>query len=198
MEKTRPRKTNAAVKSEKIQKATKLNKLTSSKLTVKPLQISRITDKISSFGKSWKELWAYAGPGITLFNLWFFLVPNIEVTTGTNLDQTQQFQTQFLISNRGSFPVYKVHFACGLMGPNVAIESLSLEAKNLQPISELPAGKIASRGCFSESHIPTSGPLEVSVFYTWPFFGIESVSKTYFTVRKTTSGFAMVPDVSSR
>jgi len=148
MKKTRPRKTNAAVKSEKIQKATKLNKLTSSKLTVKPLQISRITDKISSFGKSWKELWAYAGPGITLFNLWFFFVPNIEVTTGTNLDQTQQFQTQFLISNRGRFPIYKVHFACGLMRPNVAIESLTLEAKicslfqSCVPGKSLPAGAL--------------------------------------------------------
>jgi hypothetical protein len=197
MKKRHRRKPKSIIESRAYQKEVESNIQPTSPPKVNPKELKEAPTKPITFGKGWKEVWAYLGPCLSLVGAWFLLTPNIDVTAGINLDTAQQFQTQFLVSNRGHVPIYNVHFACGLTGPVVAIDSIR-GSEYFSPISELRPGAIASRGCFGESRVPISGPLEISVFYTWPLIGKESVVKADFTVRQTASGFAMVPDTSTR
>jgi hypothetical protein len=80
------------------------------------------------------------------------------------------------------------------MGPSVAIDEMSPDPNVFRIIPILPAGTPISRGCFSISKIPQSGPIVVEVFYTWPLVGKVSSVKSYFVVKITSSSFASVPE----
>lgn len=98
------------------------------------------------------------------------------------------------MTNRGNFPLYNVHFACEIVGSSADIQELQVNSKTLGRIGKLQSGGVASRGCFTESRVPTGGRLKVDVYYTWSSFGKEDVQSAYFRVERGSPGNFLVPD----
>src|ERR1700757_509233 len=63
--------------------------------------------------RRWQNTWSILGPIVTLISLFFLLKPSVTIEPSVNLDPSQTFATQFLITNRGHVPAYNVQFSCG-------------------------------------------------------------------------------------
>lgn len=146
------------------------------------------------WGRYWGPSLGIVGLFSTVISIWTYFAPSIAITPGDNLDPSQEFQTQFVVTNRGNFPLYNMHFACSIEGSRVDIESLRGNGKTLRRIAKFPSGGVASRGCFVESRVRVDGRLKVDVYYTWSSFSIEMVQPAYFRVENGASGNMLVPD----
>ncbi|WP_124551096.1 hypothetical protein [Burkholderia sp. Bp9015] len=146
----------------------------------------------------WGMFWGIAGPLSTAISLWTYFGPSVAISPGVNLDPSQEFQTQFVVANKGNFPLYNVHFSCEIMGSSADIKDLEINGRTLRRIEKFQSGGVASRGCFTQSRIPTGGRLKVDVYYTWRMgFGREEVQSAYFRVESGASGNYLVPDDSA-
>jgi hypothetical protein len=149
--------------------------------------------KWTGMGRWWNKFWGLTGPISIVISLLIYIAPSIAITPGDNLDPSQEFQTQFVVTNKGNFSLYNVHFTCEIDGSAIAIQNLQ-GSSSLKRIPHFQSGGLASRGCFAQSRTRTDGRLKVDVYYTWPRFGIERVQPTYFRVESGASGNFLVPD----
>ncbi|SCB16581.1 hypothetical protein [Rhizobium hainanense] len=146
----------------------------------------------TKFRRGWRGFWDYAGIIVTIFTLWQIFAPSVSITSGANLDGSQIFATQFLVSNTGNFPVYDVWFSCVLVGSSVGVNALS-SSNDLLAIKNFPKKAIASRGCFSRSDVD-GAMLKVEAHYSWPLIGYEDIEIAYFSAKKSTTGYILTPE----
>ncbi|MFX1675232.1 hypothetical protein PWR63_23780 [Paraburkholderia sp. A2WS-5] len=144
--------------------------------------------------RGWNIFWGVVGPLATAISLWAYFAPSIAITPGDNLDPQQEFQTQFVVANKGNFSLYNMRFACSIVGQSVYIKDLQFSPETLKPIPKLESGGVASRGCFEQSRVPVGRRLKVDVYYNWPSFAGESTQSAYFRVERGASGNFLVPD----
>lgn len=143
----------------------------------------------------WKNIWAILGPAMTLLGAGAYWWPSVGLATGINLDPSQDFQTQFVITNTGHVPVHDVSFVCTLVGSQANIGDLQ-SGPRPAPISTLKPGEPASRGCFAKS-LNIDGPmLRVDAYYRWPIINRIVSTRSYFAVRRGASGKFLVPEAT--
>ncbi len=142
----------------------------------------------------WGKAWAIFGPILTIIGSWQLYTPHVAITSGVNLDSSQQFQTQFVVTNTGKVAVYDLRFTCELLGDAIAIGSLASRPPDLLPVAQLPPGAPVSRGCFSESRNISGETLRVTTHYKWPLFNKDASVEAYFSVRSGQGGFFLVPE----
>lgn len=152
------------------------------------------TNKRSSFGAVWKDVWAYLGPFFTLVGVWAYWSPSLTITSGVNLDPSQSLQTQFVVTNNGHVPVRDVNLTCGLLSDKVAFDQLDTINNSLRPIAVLGPGMTASRGCFSQSQNVTGAILKIEAHYRWPIINRIETVKAFFSALKGRDGNYLVPE----
>lgn len=144
---------------------------------------------------AWKNFWAFGGPALSLLGAAAYWWPSVAIATGVNLDPTQDFQTQFVVTNTGHVPVHEVSFVCALVGNRASVGHLST-GPSLSPIETLRPGEPASRGCFTAS-LSIDGPmLRVDAYYKWPIIGQTVRARAYFAVKKGSAGAFLVPEAA--
>jgi hypothetical protein len=156
---------------------------------------TKITPAKVTFGTAWKNFWVYAGPLLTLVGLWAYWTPSISLVPGVNLDPSQEFQSQFLVTNTGHVAVNNLTFTCSLMGKKMGVAELNMSAGDtLAPVAILKPGNFASRGCFTKSLVVGGPILKIVAHYRWPLVGNSDSATAYFSVREGSSGVFLVPE----
>lgn len=141
----------------------------------------------------YRTFWAYAGPIFTLVSAGALWWPSVTITSGANLDPSQDFQTQVLINNNGKSPVYDMSITCDLVGEEAYIGKLQTPERPIPKIPTLRAGEVASRGCLAASKYITGLQLRVHADFTWPIIGRRDRVTSYFSVERGPTGSVLVP-----
>ena len=145
------------------------------------------------FSNSWKLFWAFGGPTLSILGAWAYWHPSLSIASGVNLDPSQSFQTQFVVTNTGHSSIYDVTFFCGLRGEVSVMNDLEVsDPETLMPVATLEGGGTVSRGCFTKSKDITGMMLLVQVRYNLPVLGWRRSSIAWFSIRKGTSGNFLV------
>lgn len=138
-----------------------------------------------AFTKAWKEAWAYLGPIITVIGLWEYWTPALSIVPGLNLNPSEAFQTQFVVTNTGHTSLYDLSFKCSILGRSLVVEDLSTDP--LPYVSELEKLSPVSRGCFGSSLVD-GVLLKVTVRYRWPILNKFDERIAFFSVKHGDAG----------
>ena len=128
-------------------------------------------------------------------SLWIYWIPHLTISLGENLNKAETLQTQFVVTNTGHITIYGIGFWCtagGLGRP----KHIEMNIGKTAPIVDaLAPNASVSRGCFVHSETSDGDYLRVTAWFFWPVIrNLDSVT-SYFRVRQTSDGFALVPDV---
>ncbi len=149
----------------------------------------------------WERFWSIFGPFATIISLCAYFAPGVAIRAGENLDRSQDFQTQFVVTNKGNVDLSKMRFVCelegheGPEGQEVHADEIQTNPKEtLRRVGKLESGGAVSRGCFVKSRVPVSGRLKVTAYYTWISLLGETSQSAYFRVEHGATGNILVPD----
>jgi hypothetical protein len=150
----------------------------------------------SRLWKIWEVFWAFTGPIIAVIALWFEMRPLVTVEPSVNIEPTNLYATQILITNRGHVPVYGVHFGCGIgAGGGRTVFSGTLRPPDIRPIARLDAGQAITRSCdVGQIDIQGNSRLSFEMSYAWPLIGWLETKRVLFDVKKGAPGYFLVPD----
>lgn len=100
-----------------------------------------------------------------------------------------------MVTNRGHVPVYNVSFKCGANFQGV-FGKLVFSGATISPVAELDASRAVTRACVVESADPPPNATQtVTVDFVWPVIGYKDSTTAYFSIRRGSPGFFMVPDL---
>jgi hypothetical protein len=168
------------------------------KLSIKP------KIKVSVRGWNWwKALWAFLGPIFGFITLYSNFTPAISIVPGPNLDKTQAYSTQIVITNTGRVPVYDLWFSCGLgvsSGP-MYIQHLEAHPRDdLAPVQRLSPGQPTTKACAVASDVQGRIILNFTVNFKWPLIGWllgwQDSKNAKFDVKEGRDGHFLVPSAS--
>jgi hypothetical protein len=149
----------------------------------------------------WKALWALFGPIFALITFYSNFTPAISIVPGSNLDGTQSYFTQILITNTGRVPVYDLAFACGF-GTNsgtVHIGRIEHSTNNIAPVQRLSPGQSTTKDCAVASDVRGDANLTFTIVYKWPLIGWLlgwQAKSAKFDVKEGRDGHFLVPSAS--
>jgi hypothetical protein len=144
----------------------------------------------------WKNVWAIAGPAITLISFAYFLWPEVRIEPSANLDPSKPLATHFRITNTGHVPVYNVTFDCNLGGGpgTTSISGLRADPLVFQHVRILPAGKDIDLACATsaEGQIPN---MSIVAHFEWPLIGHSDKHLAFFKIVRGRDGYFLLPDL---
>lgn len=167
-------------------------------------QTGKSTTPGKRFWEVWKTGWAFVGPIVGLTTFWYNFVPSLTVSLGSNLDKTQLYSTQIIITNTGKLSIYDLKFTCGfifLTEGGVRGKTMRLNYADKSPVPILIPGEPIGKSCASQSELMGSAGLGLSfkVNFRWPLIGYlpligGQTSKTaFFEVKSGPEGYFLVP-----
>jgi hypothetical protein len=152
----------------------------------------------------WKALWALFGPIFAVITFYSNFTPAISIAPGPNLDRTQSYFTQILITNTGHLPVYDVSFACGFGASSgtVHIGRIDHSTQNIAPVQRLSPGQSTTKDCAVASDVQGDANLTFTISYKWPLIGWlsgwQESKSAKFDVKEGRDGHFLVPSASPR
>jgi hypothetical protein len=216
------KKLHSAISRAKTKRAAKLKQLKGERaapiLAAPPASIPKSGEKTESdketeksTGKRrweiWKTGWAFLGPIVGLITFWYNFTPSLMISAGSNIDKTQRYSTQVIITNTGRVPIYDLTFTCGfifLTEGQVWGKHMKFDIQDKSPVPRLNPGEPIGKACASQSELEGNAGLGLSfkVNFRWPFIGYWPLiggqdSKTaFFEVKSGHEGYFLVPSGS--
>jgi hypothetical protein len=142
----------------------------------------------------WKTAWAFIGPIVGLITFYTNFTPAISIAPGVNIDKTQTFSTQLLVTNTGRVPVYNLTFSCGFGSSNLmVIKHLETHIQDIAPIPKLIAGQSVSKACAYRSEMFGNLRLNFTVTFEWPIIGATDTKTASFIVKEGPDGYFLLP-----
>lgn len=120
--------------------------------------------------------------------------PQIRVLPSVVIDPQNTFGTQLAIVNQGHVPVFDLNFSCNVDAADRSGPILKNVVTRLSAIKTLWPNQTATRNCSIILAAPDTN-VEAIVDYRWPIYFLRTTAPFYFTARKGTAGYFLVPDV---
>jgi len=125
------------------------------------------------------------------------VTPQIRVLPSVVIDPQNTFGTQFAIVNQGRVPVFDLRFICHIDAKASQIGLVINDASfSGPPIKALWPNQTATRNC-PVNMAASETSIDAIIGYRWPFYFLSTAVPFYFTARKGSAGYFLVPDVKN-
>ncbi len=145
--------------------------------------------------KGWQVFWAFAGPIMAVIGFWIAMTPTISIEPGVNIDLSQTYSTQIVVTNRGHVPIYDVTFRCGIGvgGGLLSVEELTTRGQDLRPVRILHSGEAVTKSCAVSSKVGGNNKISFTASFTWPLIGNRDSKQAFFEVKEGPGSHFLVP-----
>jgi len=122
--------------------------------------------------------------------------PQVRVLPSVVTDPQNTFGTQLAIVNLGRVPVFDLSFSCNVVNAQVAgggpaMNNVSVTGPS---IGNLWPNQTATRNCSIAMDSPNTSVYAI-IKYRWPIYFFTGEASFYFTARRGSAGYFLVPDV---